>query len=193
MLTQRNFKTTDWSNRILVCLFTVISSFCIVGYYSPIFRVNKLNDGDYLRRLSIEWGTTFAGVTSKHVEKSCKFGGYNICCAALEDPDDGELLEQRITNITLHTHHHKKKGHSNPCSLKKRYFPSPYETLHLNASFEYGKIETEGGRRDAYIKYLFSESELKASRTWLERVRVHMTSKGGLCEHTNISVCVVVS
>jgi hypothetical protein len=117
----------------------------------------------------IEWGQVFPGLVSNvllDVDDKCAVNGSPMCCG--------------IDNYIQRSNHSHKAHVKQPhigmhCKHKKTYIPSPYETDQYNKAKElaekYPKFED---RRDKYLEFITSPTEVEASKIWLERVRVRM-------------------
>lgn len=107
-----------------------------------------------------------SSVASDNVKLDCTFAGYPICCSSLSKSS----LKSGIDSLNIAGHH--KLKHS-VCSTKKKYIASPYEKRQFETALKINGLTTERERLDEYIKYFLSDVDMKESRIWLERVRLH--------------------
>jgi len=62
------------------------------------------------------------------------------------------------------------------CSIERKYFPSPYETLHFEKAEEISRISDWDLRRKELLNFIYSPAEVNRSRLWTRRVKAHMES-----------------
>lgn len=119
-----------------------------------------------------------SSVASNNIQLDCRFAGYPICCSALSKTG----LKSGFDSLNNAVHH--KLKHGGVCTTKKKYVSSPYEKRQYEMAVKINALATESERRDEYIKYFLSDTDMKESKIWLERVRIHGQS-GAVPQPTN--------
>lgn len=112
----------------------------------------------------IQWGKLFgASLKSKFPKMDCKFAQNPICCSALESGDTLDAPD-RIKQKKV-----KSRQYRN-CVVTKEYFPSPYETHHLEKAEELALIPDIETRTIKFIEFIEQPDEIEHARKWLARV-----------------------
>jgi hypothetical protein len=140
--------------RVIRLIVGTLSLSLIFVLYSP-----KQSDSHHLvRRLKqIEWGGFFGssaatnGIFPKMV---CQFAGRDICCSAVQN------VEKKIS----------KPKHFSHCTVRKEYYPSPYELRHLEKAEEFAKIADLHDRTVEFVNFIESVEEIEHATKWLARV-----------------------
>jgi hypothetical protein len=112
----------------------------------------------------ISWGKIFlSSFTSDGIfpKMGCTFAGKPICCSALDN-----------SSKTIKS----KAFHSQTCTVKKEYHPSPYELNHLEKAEELAKILDLNERTHSFISFIESPEEIDHAKRWLARVAYRLSA-----------------
>lgn len=134
----------------------------------------------------VKWGNTFdVSLESANVIRNCKLpDGRQICCAAVSNTTATRGVGANYVPPAP-VSNDNGKGY---CTVTKVYVSSPQELREL---VEADRIDSIPGDKSSYmiearshalLKYVTSDEYIRNSTTWLERVRVRMSSPENLPE-----------
>ena len=118
----------------------------------------------------IVWGGNFASVESENVPFDCKYGGRNICCSTFKGIPSAEK-KLLFANASGDHRHHK------PCTIKREYIPSAYETRSIQFAADLVKMSDKEADK-ALVDLHTSDAEMDSVNAWLGRVKYRMKNRG---------------
>lgn len=143
------------SQRIgLVCLTIIVLVILVFSLYNQVSEPNHAILLDH-RRLDIQWGTTFSGVSSSNVRKDN--------CPYFDTYEEADKIDFKV-------------NHKRTCEITREYFPSEYELHHAEFAASVAKIDGWQEREWAVLNFTTSPQELDYAVRWMTRVNVRMAS-----------------